>query len=1016
MMRTITTILLLLPLWLTSVVAQTPLYMNYQGVARDSEGTVLQSQAIGLRISILRDSPNGSAAYSERHAVTTNDFGMFTLRIGAGELRQGALDALPWAESTFWLQVEMDQNGGTDYALLGASELLSVPYAFHALRAEEADRLTDGDPADTQGGNAGSNGSPWSTYGNENTDASQDFIGTADRVDLVFRTDNIERMRLTAYGNLGIGTSTPASMLDVKNNVSIGSNYAGSIEAPANGMIVEGNVGIGEPYPSANLEVSGELVVGEHFTGVNIPPLNGALIEGRVGIGTAGPGSMLSVKGGISIGNSFSENEAPANGGAFEGKLGIGTTIPKSWLGVAGNAAIGSEYARSFDAPTNGLIVQGDVGLGTETPLSRLGVAGNVSIGSTFAGSYPAPEDGLMVEGPLWSGVFESEYAFHILGDSYLDGTAEITGNTKVGGTLDVDGVTTIHDLTDVPVITDLRSIGEVNFLGSLRTKGGAGVEKNLNVGVDLGAGRDAYVGRNLDVGGTASFKNLVVENYADIGTNPDPNYDPDLNPTPKAPTTLINKGETLLEKKVEITDATGSTSPSNGALVVSGGVGIGQNLNVDGQVVIDHSNNAAVGKGSKASHPVYLKGKNQGMAIELNVNANKDNQYIGFWDNGGKRGSIQAETQAERLLSLEYILMTLQHVFDVGDAAVSLVSDVTDFRVGVGLGAVTVTPGPSKIAYSVALIIVLAVQVTTEQTTYINDYGVAYNSGNADYAEWLRRADPGESLVFGDIVGARGGKISRKIQDGDMVMVISKSPIVLGNTPPEAEEQYYEKCAFLGQVPVKVVGPVQIGDYIVPSGKDNGVGVAVAPSELDAVLAAQVVGIAWSSLAAGTPGYVNVAVGMPVKSGIEVLQRQEESIASLQTRMDAMEVILRELIPDFDERMARQGIDMSAVDAAAPAPRDGKVGGSTVPNDPVPGRGEPNADLLTEDILKKAIGIARDNLQAMGQNPEEIPLMNQLENSSSFRTTYLTALKSMIRSGGDREELERMMETMPQQ
>ena len=1016
MMRTITTILLLLPLWLAGAMAQTPLYMNYQGVARDADGAVLQNQAIGLRISILRDSPNGSAVYSERHAVTTNDFGMFTLRIGDGELRQGALDALPWGESTFWLQIEMDQNGGSDYALLGASELLSVPYAFHALHAEKADRLTTNDPVGTQGSSTNSIGSPWSTFGNENTNASQDFVGTADRVDLVFRTDNIERMRLTAYGNLGIGTSTPASMLDVKNNVSIGSNYAGSIEAPASGMIVEGNVGIGEPYPSANLEVAGELVVGEHFTGVNIPPLNGALFEGRVGIGTAGPGSMLSVKGGLSVGSSFAENEAPANGGAFQGKLGIGTTIPKSWLGVAGNAAVGSEYARSFDAPANGLIVQGDVGFGTEAPLSRLGVAGNVSIGGTYASSYPAPEDGLMVEGPLWSGVFESEYAFHILGDSYLDGTAEITGNTKVGGTLDVDGVTTIHDLTDVPVITDLRSIGEVNFLGSLRTKGGAGVEKNLNVGVDLGAGRDVYVGRNLDVGGTANFKNLVVENYADIGTNPDPNYDPDLNPTPKAPTTLINKGETLLEKKVEITDATGSTSPSNGALVVSGGVGIGQNLNVDGQVVVDHSNNAAIGKGSKASHPVYLKGKNQGMAIELNVSANKNNQYIGFWDNGGKRGSIQAETQAERLLSLEYILMTLQHVFDVGDAAVSLVSDVTDFRAGVGLGAVTVTPGPSKIVYSTAKIILLAAQVAKEQVTYINSYGVAYNSGNADYAEWLERADPAESLVFGDIVGVRGGKISRNIQDGDMVMVISKSPIVLGNTPPEGQEQYFEKCAFLGQVPVKVVGPVQVGDYILPSGKNNGLGVAIAPSELTAVQAAKVVGIAWSSLPAGTPGYVNAAVGMPVKSGLEVLQRQEETIASLQTHVSAMEGMLRELIPDFDERMARHGIDMPDADAAAPAPRDSEGGTTTEPIEPVPGRTEPNPDLLTEDIFNRAIGIARDNLRAMGYTPEEIPLMQQLENSASFRATYLAALKSMIRSGGDRVELERLMEMVPQQ
>jgi len=986
-MRSILTILLLVPLFAVSVVAQTPTTMNYQGVARDLDGTVLQDQALSLRISILKDSPNGQAVYTERHAVTTNDFGMFTLRIGAGDLRQGALDALPWGESSFWMQVEMDQNGGTDYSLLGSSELLSVPYAFHALRANEADRVTNGDASGTQA-TSSSNGSPWSTRGNINTTSADDFIGTADRMDVVFRTDNIERMRLTAYGKLGIGTDTPASTFDVKGNASVGSNYAGTIPAPENGMIVEGHVGIGEPYPSAALEVSGELIVGEHFTGVNLPPLNGALIEGRVGIGTAGPGSKLSVRGGLAVGDKFSENQAPSSGAAIEGKVGIGTTIPKSWLGVAGNTAIGAEFARAYEAPTNGLIVQGDVGFGTPSPLSRLAVAGNVSIGTIFANSYPAPEDGLLVEGPIWSGVYESIYNFHVLGNSYLDGTAEITGNTKVGGTLDVDGVTTVHDLTDVPVIVNLNSISEANFLGSLRTKGGAGVEKNLNAGVDLGVGRDTYVGRNLTVGGTASFKNLIVENYADIGRNPDPTYDSLLNPTPLAPVTLINKGETVLEGLVSVTNTTQSTNSTTGALVVDGGVGIKKNLNVKGQTVVDGSALSGTTRSNQTAHPLYVKGNNQGIAVRLNVAASNSNQYMGFWDNGGKRGSIQAETQSERLLTLEYILMTLQHVFDVGDAAAELISAVTDFRVGVGFGV--------------------------EQSTYINDYGVAFNSGNGDYAEWLERADPSEKLVFGDIVGVRAGKISRNISPGDMVMVISKSPIVLGNTPEEGREDLYEMCAFLGQVPVKTVGPVAPGDYILPSGRNNGLGIAVSPSQLTAEQCAQVVGVSWSSLAAGVPGYVNVAVGVPVKTGVEVLQRQQENIASLETRVGALEAVLHELIPDLDVRLARHGITPSeATNTEAGSPGAAPATVDTDPVDPIPGGAEPNPELLTEEVFSRAIGMARDNLRGRGFKVQDLPLMNQLENNPTFRATYLQALKNMVRSGGNRDELERLMKTV---
>ncbi|MCB0785516.1 MAG: hypothetical protein KDC02_15090, partial [Flavobacteriales bacterium] len=61
-----------------------------------------------------------------------------------------------------------------------------------------------------------------------------------------------------------------------------------------------------------------------------------------------------------------------------------------------------------------------------------------------------------------------------------------------------------------------------------------------------------------------------------------------------------------------------------------------------------------------------------------------------------------------------------------------------------------------------------------------------------------------------GDVVGVHGGRISRRTEGAQHVLAISSRPIVLGNMPEEGLEHLYERVGFLGQVPVKVAGPVQ--------------------------------------------------------------------------------------------------------------------------------------------------------------------------------------------------------------
>ncbi|MDZ7765197.1 MAG: hypothetical protein U5K00_12340 [Melioribacteraceae bacterium] len=83
------------------------------------------------------------------------------------------------------------------------------------------------------------------------------------------------------------------------------------------------------------------------------------------------------------------------------------------------------------------------------------------------------------------------------------------------------------------------------------------------------------------------------------------------------------------------------------------------------------------------------------------------------------------------------------------------------------------------------------------------------------------------EEISSGDIVGINGGKISKNTSRAEYISVVSTSPIILGNMPIKEIETHFEKVAFMGQVPVKVIGIVKTGDYILPSGLNDGVGIA---------------------------------------------------------------------------------------------------------------------------------------------------------------------------------------------
>ena len=138
-------IILLVLVAMSNIFAQAPQSFKYQAVVRDISGTVLSNQNVGFQISILQGSETGSSVYTETFTTTTNSYGLVNLNIGEGTIVNGNFTTIDWGTNTYFVKVELDENGGTNYNLLGTSKLNSVPYALHSKTAENASNVFSGD-------------------------------------------------------------------------------------------------------------------------------------------------------------------------------------------------------------------------------------------------------------------------------------------------------------------------------------------------------------------------------------------------------------------------------------------------------------------------------------------------------------------------------------------------------------------------------------------------------------------------------------------------------------------------------------------------------------------------------------------------------------------------------------------------------------------------------------------------------------------------------------------------------
>lgn len=275
MKKTIFTILgaFMLLVFVNQAFAQVPQGFNYQAVARNSAGTLLQNQALGVKLSVHQGSASGTVVYSERQTPTTNQFGLFTVTVGQGTLLSGAFNTILWSSGNFWLQVELDVTGGTTYTDMGTSQLLSVPYAMYAANASGATGPTGPTGATGAQGPQGIQGPtgpglPTGTSGQTLRHNGTTWVANS----LLYNNGT----------KIGVNTLTPTGIMDVNYDANIytqlgtgsyalrannGSNYTylaiGTYAAIFNGNVVPNNTNAFDlgstTYGFKNIYMTGEL-------------------------------------------------------------------------------------------------------------------------------------------------------------------------------------------------------------------------------------------------------------------------------------------------------------------------------------------------------------------------------------------------------------------------------------------------------------------------------------------------------------------------------------------------------------------------------------------------------------------------------------------------------------------------------------------------------------------------------------------------------------------------------------
>lgn len=309
--------------------AQSPNMINYQGVARNTNGSAIANQNIKVRLKVRQGTATGTVKYSEVRSLTTDASGLFTIQIGSAGATSttGSWGAIKWESGAKFLQVEMDATGGNNFIDMGTQQLLSVPYAQYANNAASISLpysatdslttamfdLTNNNRVAIHASSVNAQGVFGESYFNNGVNGSSGSPNYSG----VLGTNNGGGTGVMGFSNSGYGVSGSSP-----NNTGVfgTSNNSNGVYGNSNGNNAGGVVG----YNSSN---SGTGVSG-------IAAINGVGVKGSSGTGFGVLGSTSSI---LQTGAGIKgENKGTAGSGV----LGVANIV--GGYGVQGSSTVGT--------------------------------------------------------------------------------------------------------------------------------------------------------------------------------------------------------------------------------------------------------------------------------------------------------------------------------------------------------------------------------------------------------------------------------------------------------------------------------------------------------------------------------------------------------------------------------------------------------------------------------------------------------------------------------------------------